>query len=136
MNPLEMFLNKVKEAAEETLVLIAEQDTVANEEEIAPKVKGKKKAGKKAEPVESEDEDASNDDMGFDSDDSGDDESNDTVTMDDVREAFQAFVAKHKDTAAGRLAASKILAKFKVKKITELDEDDFSKAIEETNKKK
>lgn len=136
MKVLESFLIAVKDAAEQALEELNNDTSNTAEEEVAPKAKGKKKTGKKVEPVESDDDDAESDDMGFDSADADDDNADDAATMDDVREAFQAFVAKHKDTAAGRLAASKILAKFKVKKITELEEDDFAKAIAETKKKK
>lgn len=134
MKVLESFLIAVKDAAEQALEELNNDTSNTAEEEVAPKAKGKKKLTKKqVEETEMEAEDVV-DDMGFDSAD--DDNADDAATMDDVREAFQAFVAKHKDTAAGRLAASKILAKFKVKKITELEEDDFAKAIAETKKKK
>ena len=82
------------------------------------------KPGKvKPAPVEEVDED--NDDMGLGTEEAEESE----VTADDVRAAFQAYVKKFGDVKKGRVAAKKVLTKFKAESVDDLDEGDYEKVI-------
>lgn len=128
MKTLENFLIAVKDAAEAALIELQETPTEVIDE---PKKTRKPKA-KKEEVEESEEE--TTDDMGFGDEETTDNET--TVSIDDVREAFKSFVAKHKDIKAGREAAMKVLTKYKAKKVDDLDEDVYAEVIETLKKKK
>lgn len=128
MKTLESFLIAVKDAAEAALIELAEASASTEVADEAPKAKRKAKA-KKEETTDEEVED-----MGFGDEEETEDEA--SVTIDDVREAFKSFVAKHKDIKAGREAAMKVLTKHKAKKVDDLDEDIYAEVIETLKKKK
>lgn len=116
----------------ELLEAIEGADAAPPVEVVDEPKKTRKPKAKKEEPVE--DEEVA-DDMGF-GDEEETEEDAPSVTIDEVRDAFKSFVAKHKDIKAGREAAMKVLTKYKAKKVDDLDEAVYSEVIELLKKKK
>lgn len=114
-------------------------ETGVEEVETPPKKAAKKtRARKKPEPepeleeeFESEESDLDND-LGFDDEEAEGDE----ITLEEVTEAFKAFVKKFPDAKTGRMNAKKVLTKFKAKGIDSLKPENYEAVIAILSKKK